>query len=640
MTATDIEGVELGYAARSEAELAHQLKIEFEQLCGEPLLEAPARVLAWLIAHDQMEIRIATVKKSASASDKRLFHDKVGVFQDLHGDAVGFRGSMNETFLGLSSDGNLESIDVFPNWVGGRDEERVLTAMARFELLWRGEVEGVLISLLPSETRGMLIEASATTAPELLIDEIVAAGSSRQPAPTPPGQNEDRPGAIVLRTHQSEVLAAWRQAGHRGIIEHATGSGKTLTALVGLREWVTEKRPALVLVPSNLLLDQWSTEFGAFPGDAVSLLLAGGGHRRWTTPGVLRRWLRPEHSELRVVLATYQTAASDEFIRLFGEPANLLLVADEVHRMGSTQTRRLFEIVAQARLGLSATPRRYGDPTGTAAIMTYFGQVLEPRYSLRDAIHDHVLTPYAYQPSVVHLSPTEAAQWRTYTLEIRQSYARLYGSRQDPDQNERLRILLMRRANIVKGAENKTQLAVRIVSENFVPGSKWLVYCDSTAQLALVRTRLLAQGIQSLEYHSAMDADREATLREFEMNGGILVAIRCLDEGVNIPSITHAVILASSRNPREFIQRRGRVLREFPGKWLAHIYDALVVPHLEEGVVDAGERLLWAEMARAIEFGRWASNPQCVTELERICIEHGIDFRSLTGVGEEPDSED
>src|SRR5205823_8254844 len=165
----------------------------------------------------------------------------------------------------------------------------------------------------------------------------------------------------------------------------------------------------------------------------------------------------------------------------------------------------------------------------------------------------------------VKLTTAEAAQWRTYTLEIRQRYARLQGSHQDSDQDDRLRHLIMRRASIVKGADNKTELAVSIVHQHLVAGSKWLVYCDNTDQLSRVRTALSANGIPSLAYHSAMDADRDATLREFELNGGLLVAIRCLDEGINMPLVSCAVILASSRNPREFIQRRGRVLRWFPG---------------------------------------------------------------------------
>jgi superfamily II DNA or RNA helicase len=641
MTAKDIEGVELGYAARSESELAHRLKAEFDWLCSQPLLQAPAQVLAWLIAHERMDIRIATVKVTAPASDKRLFHDKVGVFRGADGDAVGFRGSMNETFLGLSSDGNLESVDVFPNWVGGRDEQRVLTAMARFELLWGGAVDGVEITHLPNETRKGLIEASPSTAPDLLIDEIVAASARpRQPLHASQGQVEEKQQSLVLRSYQLAVLESWRRAGYRGIIEHATGSGKTLTALVGMREWLREARPALLLVPTTLLLDQWKTELIDFWGNSVKLLMAGGGHRHWATPGVLRRWLQPRASEIRVVLSTYQTAATDEFTRLLGEPEGLLLVADEVHRMGSAQTRRLFDIAARGRLGLSATPQRYGDAAGTNAILTYFGQILTPRYQLPDAIRDGVLTPYDYEPQVVKLTPAEATEWRTYTKEIRRRYAQLHGSHQDPYQDDRIRHLLMRRASLVKGADNKTELAVNIVRENLARGSKWLVYCDNRDQLARVRTALARNGISSLAYHSAMDADRDATLHEFDLNGGLLVAIRCLDEGVNIPSVSHAVILASSRNPREFIQRRGRVLRRFPEKWLSHIYDALVIADPEEGIADAGERLLWAEMARAIEFGTWANNPQCVTELERICIEHGVDFRNLTSVGEESDTED
>ncbi len=142
-----------------------------------------------------------------------------------------------------------------------------------------------------------------------------------------------------------------------------------------------------------------------------------------------------------------------------------------------------------------------------------------------------------------------------------------------------------------------------------------------------------------MPYHSSMDGDRPATLRWFEQRGGILVAIKCLDEGVDIPSVTHALILASSKNPREFIQRRGRVLRTAPGKALAYVHDAIVLPPaLDES---SGERsrdpVTAGELARAVAFAQDADNPACAADLQRIAIDQGIEWRTLleTGVEDE-----
>lgn len=153
---------------------------------------------------------------------------------------------------------------------------------------------------------------------------------------------------------------------------------------------------------------------------------------------------------------------------------------------------------------------------------------------------------------------------------------------------------------------------------------------------------LKLRGIDAQEYHSQMQGDKERTLRDFELNGGAVVSIRCLDEGVDIPSVTHALILASSKNPREFIQRRGRVLRRFPGKHLAFIHDLLVLPgenaSIQQGT-PSGTAILEGELARAIEFGNMALNPGAITELQRIADRYGLDIGSLIDEGFEDESD-
>ena len=121
------------------------------------------------------------------------------------------------------------------------------------------------------------------------------------------------------------------------------------------------------------------------------------------------------------------------------------------------------------------------------------------------------------------------------------------------------------------------------------------------------------------------------------------MAIKWLDEGVDIPSVTHALILASSKNPREFIQRRGRVLRTAPDKVLAYVHDAIVMPppsgHHDEDAEGKTDPITAGELARAIEFAAGADNPAATGDLKRIAIDAGIDWETLTSSGVEDDGD-
>ena len=311
-----------------------------------------------------------------------------------------------------------------------------------------------------------------------------------------------------------------------------------------------------------------------------------------------------------------------------------MLVADEVHRLGSRGNRALLDSsLFGPRLGLSATPERAGDPEGTAALLNYFGGVLEPRYTLADAVRDGVLTRYFYRPHTVQLTEDETTSWYRLSARIARLRAQLGDSADDDGQMERL---LFERARVIKQASGKVALSVNVISGAYERGQRWIVYCDDQGQLGDVVDALASAGHTAMPFHSAMEGDRVETLRWLDRNGGIVVAIKCLDEGVDIPSVTHALILASSKNPREFIQRRGRVLRRAPGKALAFVHDAIVVPPRRPEADDAGPDPITAgELARAIEFAQSADNPAAGADLIAIAIDAGIDWETLTGAGVE-----
>ncbi|TNZ02519.1 DEAD/DEAH box helicase family protein, partial [Vibrio parahaemolyticus] len=425
--------------------------------------------------------------------------------------------------------------------------------------------------------------------------------------------------------HQINALSGWKKRGSRGILEHATGSGKTFTALIALKEHLGQHGVALVLVPDRLLHKQWAEEIKQeVPG--ATILKAGDGYNSWRKNKRLRMFTQPgEGLGVRVVLATMPTARLEDFRKGIFGGEHLMVVADEVHEIGSTENSKILTIDAGPRLGLSATPRRYGDPTGTQRIFDFFGDIVEPVFTLVDAIESGRLVEYEYHPEPIHLSAEESEEYEEATKDIKREFAR--SKRDDngkPVPSPRLQNMLIQRARIAKKASAKVPYAVKTIEEHYTEGESWLVYCEDQHQLAEVMAELRAKGYLPCEYHTSMKGDPAASLDWFKQFGGIMVSIRCLDQGVDIPKISHAIILASSQNPRQFIQRRGRVLRTCKGKYSAIIFDAVVVPldlDLEPGQLS----LMKSELQRSIQFSETAMNRSGANKLIKIAIDLGID---------------
>lgn len=627
----DVEALERGYAGRADRTLGERLREEVVSLLRDPVLRQPATILAGLVARGTLNLQIAIMRETELASAHgRIFHDKLGIFHDQRGNRVVFKGSMNETWSGLAADGNLESVDVAASWLGGRDLERCNVEQAYFDDLWSRRYPGLLVRPFPEVARDELARAAPGDLDEA-IDRFLL---TKQMSADARGR--------VLKSHQSLGLASWAANGRKGILAFATGAGKTFTAITAIREAVTRfGETVLVIVPDRALFAQWDAELRETTTDLEPRILrAGAGHNGWRA--VLRQWTQPS-DQARLVLATVRTASSDDFLGRISPSGTLMVVADEVHRLGSIQNRRLMrEDLFGARLGLSATPERFGDPVGTNAILEFFRTVLTPRYSLADAIRDGVLTPYFYRPHALRLDADEAEAWQKTSQEISRLQARRLGGDPSPNLDQRLQQALFARARLVKRARAKVSLAVEVMREHYKPGERWLIYCDDGGQLERVDAALSDIGITSLPYHSTMIGDRAATLRWLKLRGGVVTAIKCLDEGVDVPSITHALILASSKNPREFVQRRGRVLRRSEGKALAYIHDAIVLPPLEkdgERPLEMTEAMTAGELARAIEFASFAANPAAGADLERFAVQAGIDWEQLSQTGVE-DAED
>ncbi|WP_075881841.1 DEAD/DEAH box helicase family protein [Vreelandella massiliensis] len=615
------------------------------------------KILGGMVRHGFLDIRIGVLR-----AGNGLFHEKLGVFHDAHGHRISFKGSVNETFSGWGLQGNIESIDTFYSWLP-EDAPRVDDHHKDFLDVWEGRYQKVSTLTLgeaidaailekapddPEEARALLARYQSYRAksgvrivgvmhpPDNAAKTLTL---SEQEDDQAPDKTNQWPSGRVAAPHQAVAIKAWYEAGQRGIFEHATGSGKTFTALHIIRDHLRQQGVVLIVVPSTLLMKGWFAELSLEIPDA-NVVRVGGGHNRWRSPGDLEwRMQRPSQKHPLVMLATMQTAAKKAFRDRLRRLSNILLVADEVHQLGSDLHRQLLNLNMGSRLGLSATPERFGDPDGTAILMHYFGGIVGAPFTLSDAMSAGRLTQYHYHPETLSLNAEEADAWEELTEQLREAIQK--GPRDEngkPQDNQRTRLLKIKRSRIAKKAAAKTRIAKEIIEAHYAPGQHWLVYCEDQEQLGEVAAAIAETGIAPWVYYADMAGDPDATLAAFRRHSGVIVSIRCLDEGVDIPEISHAIILASSQNPRQFIQRRGRVLRRSPGKHRAHIWDALVLPPDTEN--DIHGSLTRSELLRAIEFAEHAADQGGgASRLRTLAASLGLSVDEIYGLAE-PDTEE
>lgn len=576
------------------------------------------KVLSTLLKFGVMDIKIAV-----RPSNQGLYHEKLGIFVDEFNNKVSFVGSANESWSGWHSSGNFESIEVFSSWRNFYDKERCDRHEQNFDRLWQGHTNGIRSLSFPEAARELLITKSFNSLEEAR--EVIQRTQNIISLPKNNGAKKNRP----ILPHQSHAIAAWLSNNSSGIFEHATGSGKTFTGLMAAKSHIEKGLPVLILVPSKILFKQWEEDILDLYPEA-SIMLVGDGNNKWKVDQKLRSFSSNTNAEIpRFILAIMQTACSEEFIKKISQGKHLMLLIDEVHQIGSEKLSNCLNIISGPKLGLSATPERYGDPLGTNKILSYFGGVIEPKFTLQDAVKAGRLVQYEYHPHFVFLNEDELDEWKNKTKEIGILIARLKAKEDVIQISDKLKWLLIERARIAKKANSKLSLAKTVLKENFANGQRWLIYCDDSKQLQQVKSIINELGIPVADYHSAMAGDKEATLEWFKAFSGVLVSIECLDEGVDIPTVTHALILASSQNPRQFIQRRGRVLRVADNKTLAYVHDAIVLP--VDVVRDVEQKsLLKTEMKRALEFANFAINSSASSKIRAKLIAFNIDPDSLT----------
>ena len=606
---------------QGEQESAQQL---FERLENDLDATNTSRLMRALIAAGLLEMRIVKTPNQTG-----IFHDKIGVARDSEGFGISFVGSANESSAAWSGRVNHERLDVFCSWIS-EDAKRFEDHFAEFETNWGGL--NPQLQLAEVITKGHAV-ANIELASEDIQKQLELSRKELMDA-----RGEKVPAAVfALRGYQESAKQNW-EAQERGIISFVTGGGKTITALSIVQDWIKKGSPAIIAVPSRVLVQQWESEARKFLPGAELLTATGDNSSIW------RKLVGPLLAKQRdqdgaVIITTYSTLASDKMRMRLQNKADLLIVGDEVHRFGAPSIRGIANWLSPAAsLGLSATTIRQYDEVGTDKIFDYFGPTLEPVYGLAEAINDNNLCPYRYQLVPCQMSDEETEEWDRLSREISKISARLSsaGSGTVKENLEReLFDLLLGRSRILKKAERKVPLAAEILQENCKTGDRFLVYCEDVPQLEELKNELRSRsfGVVIHEYHSMNEKHNQRHLSHFAEEGGIMLAIRCLDEGVDIPSVNKALIISSSTSDREFIQRRGRVLRNHPKKSHSQIFDFYGVR------ADSMEPISKSELSRLSEFAENSENPNVKYEVRDLVRKAGADLgivtRSEQGVRDE-----
>lgn len=566
-------------------------------------LEDQYKLLEEFVSRNIIEIKIAVVNNTQYG----IYHEKIGVFFDGH-DYVVFNGSLNETETALLH--NFESIEVYRSWLP-EERERALEKKNWFEELWNYRSKDVEVFPFTEAIRRSLIKVRQVNS-KMSNDTI----SERYEVPDGcPKLPED----IILRSYQREAVDKWFNSGMMGIFKMATGSGKTITSLSVVERCYAEHglKAVIIVVPYRHLVSQWAKEVKRF---GLKPLMCFENRSNWIN--LLQANLYAINSgtlEFLTVITTNATFSSNAFqstIDFF--PDETLIIGDEAHNLGSSKLLESLPQKITKRLALSATPERWFDEVGTAGLFQYFGPVLM-EFTLKDAIREGALVPYRYCPLFVTLTDEESEAY----LEISRKIAKTIGMNDtNPEYSQSAQALLIQRARIIASAKNKLQVLRELMSTR-LDTSHTLFYCgdgtveeptsEETLRQIEAVTKLLGYELgYRVDMYTAETplSEREDLRSKFdsgELQG--LVAIRCLDEGVDIPSVRTAVILASSSNPRQFIQRRGRVLRRFPGKKEATIFDMIVLPpKSKEAYYESEKRLVRNEFQRYLEFAELAVN--------------------------------
>lgn len=586
----DWDAFRLGNEARKNNIVFQTLTKQVEKLKNN-MQNSKLILLAWLIADGLLEVKIAVPK-----NNRGDFHDKFAIFEDINGDKVALHGSLNDS---NQASFNGEGVSVFRSWIPGQ-EVFVEGHEARFNQSLLQESSFYHIYNLPEAIQ---------------VDIIRLKENNVRPYKLPVPKKAIQfkvPDHIKLYNFQSQAIKNWFSNNNKGLFEMATGTGKTITSLAAASKFANKQKSSVLLitVPFNHLIEQWEDEVRMFGFNPIV---------RKSTTTIWISQLRTKVFEINkglrtnlCIITTHNTGASEEFLNLMQMiKAPILYIADESHYLGSGQLSRLLHPQFEYRIGLSATPDRWFDDEGSSKIRKYFEKTVID-FPIEEAVEKGFLTPYRFYPKTVNLTDTEYEQFQSYTRKIInvQSDKKISPS----ERREKVHQLLILRSRIINNAEEKMSLFQKLIKEKIEREGlnnirHTLVYSPFGKTNEVVK--MLAElGIRAYEFIYTVPNKKKIDLLEQFSNGDIqvLVAMKCLDEGVNIPATREAYFLSSTTNPREFVQRRGRILRKYNKKKEAFIYDFYVVPPSSHWGEDAAAAVLKREVPRFAEFADGALN--------------------------------
>lgn len=623
-TRSDIEAI--NDASKLDEHISGILLEEIE-LISEDFIMDHVKALGWLIKNGLLELKIALVMdNNGSYLDKDevnnygIFHQKVGILRDMQDNILTFSGSNNETANAWQN--NIEEFKVFRSWENV-EKDYVENDLIKFDNLWGGKSDRIKILDLPEAVHKKLVSLSP---------DYKKLMKSLEP--------EKR---INFFSYQEEAIANWIENSCCGVFEMATGTGKTYTSLGCLYKLNILKgaTPTIISAPYNHLLSQWVNEIKKFGLTGYTFLTCDGNNMNWKEElfDLIADAIIYNNKRI-VVLTTHNTLSSQSFIKIIKSfDLEYFLVADEAHGLGARVTRNGLLRNYKYRLALSATPNRWYDKEGSSILLEYFKGIVYT-FSLCEAItkinpltKKTYLTPFNYKLDFVKLSIEELEEY----INLSKSITRLNS---DDDLNDLVDMLKFKRSNIIKNASHKFELLHEILDQIGDDNISHTIIYITPQQINDVIEILSNRGIvfnkitmkesskPSRKFNGL--SERDFILQNFS-NGNfkVLIAMKCLDEGVDIPQAKNAILLASSGNPREYIQRIGRVIRRWKNKTEANIYDFLCTPDLNsfDAQLAKFERKIFdLECKRALEIAKCSrNNAEVIEQISRIKdISYGI----------------
>lgn len=618
--------------------------------------------LKYLLNNGQLVLKPVKIKPG------KLSHYKEGIFSDGE-NQVYFNGSCNFTYSGLIENG--ESLGIKRSWGSPEEQLKITNETEKLnnifaekdknhEYLTADQIEGVIQQKgLSKDLEGLVREehqlyqasnGSKDNLNELLKKERESFKSWIKKELNIPIFPHEKP-----YDYQIEAYKKWIENDKKGIFAMATGTGKTITALNCLlneyRDNPNNIYQAIVLVPTITLVEQWEEEALEFNFKKILKISSRNNWRKRLATLLTTAQRIPTSFFL---ISTYATFTSEQFQTYIKKlPDQTLFIADEAHNMGASSVLKVLDnIPSQKRIGLSATPKRIYDPEGTEKIEDFFSDK-EPYtfpYSMDKAIKNDRLCRYEYYPHIVELTPEELGKY----VKLSKKIAKQYFIESDIDKNSNLQRLLLARKRIVHKASNKLDKAVEILKNRYAKegdlkytfvyapeGSDPEIdeeYLENEEEAKLINQYMMAiakidDSIMVNKVVGGMN-NRDQILNQFS-NGDIhvLASMKCLDEGVNIPRTEYAIFCSSTGNPRQFIQRRGRILRTHGDKTSATIHDLVVTPLLNERdseTFQTEKKLVENELERVMYFASLSRNPSySFDKFERVCNHYDINIYSI-----------